>query len=218
MTLDAWSADGQWLYFTSSANDVAGQGDIFRVRATGGTPLEVSRERYLYEFESMPMPDGKSVVLVAKGISASQWWRKGHAHIDETELWVKPLASAGYKMIVPADAKHAWPMASPDGKTLYFMSDKSGAENIWRYDMASGASKQVSDFKGGRCLWPTLSADGKTILFERGFAIWKLDTASGRAAEVPIALRGLPTAARLRSRRTAISSPPHPATAASRSA
>ncbi len=193
VTLDAWSADGQWIYFTSSANDVAGQGDIFRVHATGGTPLEVSRERYLYEFESMPMPDGKSVVLVAKGISASQWWRKGHAHIDETELWVKPLDSATYKMIVPADAKHAWPMASPDGKTLYFMSDKSGAENIWRYDMASGARKQITDFKAGRCLWPTLSADGKTILFERGFAIWKLDTANGHAAEVSIALRGMPT-------------------------
>ena len=193
VTLDAWSADGQWLYFTSSANDVAGQGDIFRVHATGGTPLEVSRERYLYEFESMPLPDGKAVVLVAKGISASQWWRKGHAHIDETELWVKPLDSATYKMIVPADAKHAWPMASPDGKTLYFMSDKSGAENIWRYDMASGAAKQVSEFKNGRCLWPTLSADGRTILFERGFAIWKLDTANGRTAEVPIVLRGMPT-------------------------
>ena len=196
VTLDAWAADGQWLYFTSSANDVANQGDIFRVHATGGTPLEVSRERYLFEFESMPMPDGKSVVLVAKGISASQWWRKGHAHIDETELWVRSLASPDskpeYKMIVPADAKHAWPMAAPDGKTLYFMSDKSGAENIWRYDMTSGTAKQVSEFKEGRCLWPTLSADGKTILFERGFAIWKLDPHTGHATEVPISLRGLP--------------------------
>src|SRR6195952_5967187 len=40
--LDAWSRDGQWLYFTSSTTDVAGLGDILRVRSTGGTPLEVS--------------------------------------------------------------------------------------------------------------------------------------------------------------------------------
>ena len=193
VTLDAWSADSQWLYFTSSANDVAGQNDIFRVHSTGGTPLEVSRERYLQEFESTPLPDGKAIVLVAKGISASQWWRKGHAHIDETELWLKPLDSAAYKMLVPADAKHAWPMAAPDGKKLYFMSDKSGAENIWHIDLATGTAQQDSKFTNGRCLWPTLSKDGKTILFERGFAIWKLDTASGKASEVPITLHGMPS-------------------------
>ncbi len=194
VTLDAWSADSQWLYFTSTANDVANQGDIFRVRSTGGTPLEVSRERYLYEFESTPLPDGKAIVLVAKGISAGQWWRKGHAHIDETELWLKPIDSSTYKMILPADAKHAWPMASPDGKTLFFMSDKSGAENIWRLDLASSTAKQISNFTNGRCLWPTLSKDGKTILFERNFAVWKLDTASGKTSEVNISLRGTPAA------------------------
>ncbi len=193
VTLDSWSHDGQWLYFTSSATDVAGQGDIFRVRATGGTPLEVSRERYMNEFESAPMPDGKSVVLVAKGISSSQWWRNGHAHIDETELWVKPLADAKYRLLVAADAKHAWPMATPDGKTIYMMSDKSGSENIWQADFATGATKQVTTFKSGRCLWPTMAYDGKTIVFERGFSVWKLDTHSGKAEEVHIALRGVPS-------------------------
>jgi Tol biopolymer transport system component/C-terminal processing protease CtpA/Prc len=193
VSLDAWSRDGQWLYFTSSATDVAGQGDIFRVRSTGGTPLEVSAERYLNEFESAPSPDGAAIVLVAKGISSSQWWRKGHAHIDETELWLKPLATADYKLLVPADAKHAWPMWSPDGKQLLFMSDKSGAENIWSVDATSGSAKPVTTFKSGRCLWPTISYDGKTIVFERGFSIWKLDTHSGKAEELHIALRGVPS-------------------------
>src|SRR5882762_5370890 len=38
--LDGWSHDGKWIYFTSAVNDVAGQGDIFRVSSSGGTPLE----------------------------------------------------------------------------------------------------------------------------------------------------------------------------------
>jgi Tol biopolymer transport system component/C-terminal processing protease CtpA/Prc len=199
VSLDAWSRDGQWLYFTSSATDVAGQGDILRVRSTGGTPMEVSAERYMNEFESAPSPDGAAVVLVAKGISSSQWWRKGHAHIDETELWLKPIAApsatdAGYKLLVPADAKHAWPMWSPEGKQLYFMSDKSGAENIWSADAATGAPKELTHFTGGRVLWPTISYDGKTIVFERGFSVWKLDTKSGKAEELHIALRGVPSA------------------------
>jgi len=197
--LDAWSHDGQWLYFTSNVTDVAGQGDILRVRSTGGTPLEVSRERYLNEFESSPSPDGKQIALIAKGISSSQWWRNGHAHIDETELWLKPIASpsptdAGYRRLLTADAKHAWPMWSGDGKTLFYMSDKSGAENIWSADTATGAEHQVTHFSSGRCLWPAISYDGKTIVFERHFAIWKLDTHAGKAAEVAITLRGAPSA------------------------
>jgi Tol biopolymer transport system component len=69
---------------------------------------------------------------MAKGLSFAQWWRNGHAHIDEAEVWLKPVAENGkYQMLLKADAKHAWPMWSEDGKTLFYMSDASGAENIW---------------------------------------------------------------------------------------
>ena len=151
-------------------------------------------------FESAPSPDGTQVALLAKGISSAQWWRNGHAHIDETELWLKPLTSpsatdAGYHRLLPADSKHAWPMWSPDGKTLFYMSDKSGSENIWSANAASGAEHQVTHFTSGRCLWPTISYDGKTIVFERDFAVWKLDTPGGSASEVAVTLRGAPSAA-----------------------
>ena len=190
--LDAWSADSQWIYFNSSVNDVAGQGDIFRVHSTGGTPLEVSAQRYMNEFQSAPSPDGTEIAIIAKGISNSQWWRNGHAHIDETEVWLKPVAqSAPYKKLLSADAKHAFPMWSPDGGTLYFMSDASGSENLWAVPVASPASaKELTHFKQGRVLWPTIGAAGKTIVFERDFSIWSLELASGKAAKIPIELRG----------------------------
>ncbi len=201
--LDAWSKDGQWLYFTSPATDVAGQGDVFRVRSAGGTPLEVSHERYLNEFESAPSPDGKQIALVAKGISSSQWWRDGHAHIDETEIWLKPTAGeGGYRKLVAADAKHAWPMWSADGRSLLFMSDKvsggnseggRGHENLWEADAASGSQRQLTHFTDGRLLWPSMGADGKTVVFERGFGIWKADPRTGKAEQVKITLRGVPS-------------------------
>jgi len=191
--LDAWSHDGKWIYFTSSINDVAGQGDIFRVSSAGGTPLEVSHERYLNEFESAPSPDGQTIVMMAKGLSSAQWWRNGHAHIDETEVWLKPVAESGkYTMLLKADAKHAWPMWSVDGKTLFYMSDASGAENIWAVPVATPISaKELTNFKEGRVLWPSIGDGGKTIVFERNFAIWKMDTASGKAERVPITLHGV---------------------------
>jgi tricorn protease len=197
--LDGWSHDGRWIYFTSPVNDVAGQGDIFRVSTNGGTPLEVSHERYLNEFESAPSPDGQTIALMAKGLSSAQWWRNGHAHIDETEVWLKPVAESGkYQRLLKADAKHAWPMWSADGKTLFYMSDASGAENIWAVQVAApapareAAAKELTRFKDGRVLWPSIGDGGKTIVFERNFTIWKMDTETGKAERVPITLRGLP--------------------------
>ncbi len=197
--LDGWSHDGEWLYFTSGATDVANQGDVMRVHSTGGTPMEVSHERYMNEFESAPSPDGTQVALVAKGISSAQWWRNGHAHIDETEIWLKPVAGeGGYRKLVSADAKHAWPMWSADGKRLMFMGDKSadggpGHENLYEADVASGQARELTHFTNGRLLWPTIGEGGKTVVFERNFGIWKADARSGKAEEVKITLRGLPS-------------------------
>ena len=84
-------------------------------------------------------------------------------------------------------------MWSADGRSLYFVSDRSGAQNIWTLPIG-GAPRQVTKFTDGRVLWPTISYDGRTIVFERDFEIWKLDTASGQAGKVPIARRGLPPA------------------------
>jgi tricorn protease len=191
--LDGWSRDGKWIYFTSAANDVAHLPDIFRVSVEGGTPLEASRERYLSEFESAPSPDGSSIAMCAKGISFSQWWRNGHAHIDETEIWLKPIGdSEKAKVLVEADSKHAWPMWSPTGDTLYFMSDKGGAENLWSLAIGSAQPKQLTHFEHGRVLYPSISYDGKAIVFERNLTIWKFDIATGKRAQVPITLLGVP--------------------------
>jgi Tol biopolymer transport system component len=197
--LDAWSADGRWLYFTSNSDDIAGTSDVFRVSAQGGTPLEVSHERYLSEFESAPSPDRKTLAMMAKGLSRVQWWRNGHSHIDDTELWLKPIdESAAYRVLLPDDAKHAWPMWSEDGATLYFMSDKTGPENLWSASVKDGAEKQLTHFTSGRVLFPTIGNHGKTIVFERDFNLWKYELASGKAQKIPVELRGSPAGAGVR--------------------
>jgi Tol biopolymer transport system component/C-terminal processing protease CtpA/Prc len=133
---------------------------------------------------------------MAKGISGTQWWRNGHAHIDEAELWLKPVAAnAPYRRLLGAGSKRLWPMWAADGRTLYFMSDAGGAENIWRLPLAGGAPQPVTTFTAGRVLYPSIAYDGRSIVFEREFEIWKLDTATGEAAKVPVALRGAPAAA-----------------------
>ncbi len=86
--LDGWSADGRWIYFSSTSRDVAGMNDVFRVAAGGGTPMAVSEERYVNEFGAAASPDGRRLAIVARGIASNQWWRNGSSHIDQSELWL----------------------------------------------------------------------------------------------------------------------------------
>ena len=189
--LDAWSRDGKWLYISSSSRDISGMLDINRVSVDGGTPMPVSADRYASEYWAAPSPtDAKTIAFTGKGIAAGQWWRKGHSHIDESEIWLLHDGDQrSYEKVIGGDERDEWPMWSGDGKTLYYVSDRSGAENIWAKPLG-GQARAVTSFTNGRVLWPNMSYDGRTVVFERDFAIWSLDVASGKSAQVPITLRG----------------------------
>jgi tricorn protease len=187
--LDAWSRDGAWVYFSSSARDIAGMNDIFRVAATGGTPMQISSDRYTSEYNAAPLADG-SIVFAARGIGSGQWWRNGRSHIDESELWQK--SGDQYSELTPRNAKQLWPMVTADGSRTFFVSDKSGTQNIWMLPKG-GQAKQLTNFNNGRVLFASMSADGREIVFERNFHIWKMTAEGGKAAEVPITLRGAAT-------------------------
>src|SRR5690606_27224913 len=59
-------------------------------------------------------------------------------------------------------------------------------------DGRASAPRQVTKFKDGRVLWPNISADGRAIVFERNFRIFRLDPSSGAVSEVAISMRGAP--------------------------
>jgi tricorn protease len=196
--LDGWSHDGRYLYFFSNAHDLSGgMNDVYRVPAAGGTPMPVSGDRYANEFFAAASPDGKTLALSARGNASGQWWRHGHSHLDEAEIWLRDLTApdtpAAWRPVTTGGAKDLWPMWNGDGSSLFYVSDRGGAENVWQVGAAAGASpRQVTKFKDGRVLWPSISARGDAIVFERDFRIWSLDTASGNAAEVAITRIGAP--------------------------
>ena len=186
--LDGWSRDGQWIYFSSTSRDIAGMNDVYRVRATGGTPMAVTDDRYVNEFAGAIAPDGRTLAFSARGNSSGQWWRRGHSHLDMSELWTLSLGEDGaagrYTQLTHRNGKSSWPMWSADGRHIYFMSDRDGAENLWvRQASGQAAPKKLTSFRGGRLLWPTISHDGKRIAFEREFGIWTVDISGADAAE-----------------------------------
>jgi tricorn protease len=191
--LDAWSRDGKWIYFSTSGHNISYMNDVYRIGVDGGTPMPVTAETYVNEYFSAPSPDGKTLAFTARGIDSDQWWRKGHSHIDESEIWLMHDGSpARYEQLSEGgDAKEMWPMWGAGDREVYYVSDRGGAQNIWTRSMG-GKATQVTSFKDGRVLWPTISYDGGFIVFEHDFGIWKLDTKSGKAGPVSIALRGAP--------------------------
>src|SRR5262249_55956762 len=147
------------------------------------------------EFFSSPSPKGDWLAFTARGNTSGQWWRHGHSHLDESEIWLAALSGAPkYEKLHGGDFKSLWPMWSADGARVYFMSDQSGAGNIWEKPVGGGEAKAVTQFKDGPVLWPSIAYDGKTIVFERDFSLWKLDTASGKASPIEITRRGAPSA------------------------
>lgn len=191
-SLDGWSRDGTWIYFSSSREDVGGMHDVFRVRPDGGTPAAVLADTYASEYFASPGPDGSTLALSTRGrMALHQWWRNGHSHIDEAEIWTARVGDPPtYRPLVQNEAKNLWPMWSGDGTTVYWVSDVGGAENIWAIPASGGEARRVTDFTEGRVLWPSLAPGTGTIAFERDFGIWTLDPATGRTSAVELSLRG----------------------------
>jgi len=200
--LDNWSPDSKWIYFSSSSHDISGMNDVYRLSVAGGTPMQVAGDRYVNEFFAAAAPDNHSVAFSARGLGSSQWWRKGHAHIDQSEIWSIADVNASqpkYRPLVADNGgKNLWPMFAPDF-TLYFISDVGGVENLYK-KVGNAEAVALTHFRNGRVLWPAISADGSAIVFERDFGIWKYDVRLGTAAQVPITLRGSPAGAGLEHR------------------
>jgi Tol biopolymer transport system component len=196
--LTGWSRDGRSLYFFSNTHDLSGSmNDIYRVSADGGTPMPISADRYTNEFFADESPDGRWLALDAHGIASGQWWRHGRSHIDEAQIWLRDLRApdvpSSWRRVTGEGGKDLWPMWDPSGKTIFFVSDRSGAENVWRVSPDAGATPtQITRFTDGRVLWPAMAAHAGTLVFERNFGIWKLDAGSGDATEVPITRVGAP--------------------------
>jgi TolB protein len=72
------------------------------------------------------------------------------------------------------------PVLSPDGKRLFFVSSRSGTENIWVKDLVTGGERPLTVTGSGP---PILSADGSKVAYAaRG--VYVIATAGGVAEKV----------------------------------
>jgi hypothetical protein len=131
--------------------------------------MEVAGDRYTNEYFSSESPDGTALAISARATASGQWWRNGRSHLDEAEVWIARSGGSTptYEAVTTGGAKEMWPMWSADGKSVFYVSDRSGAQNLWvKAITGSAAARPLTTFKQGRVLWPSMSKDGRLIAFE----------------------------------------------------
>jgi dipeptidyl aminopeptidase/acylaminoacyl peptidase len=101
-------------------------------------------------------PDGK---WVAYTVATPDW----DANRNATNLWMAPTAG-GDAMQLTRTGKDSSPKWSPDGKTIAFLSGRSGESQVYVLSMDGGEAHAITKLSTGADIvkW---SPDGKAILF-----------------------------------------------------
>src|SRR5262249_6961833 len=192
-----WSRDSKKVIFTSARGLLyPGIANLYEVPAAGGLEEPLRTD---WGSHGSYSPDGKKLAFNRHPMS---WWRKHYRGSYAADLWVLDLEKKLYTRLVDdklADAErpnNLWPMYG--NGFIYFVSDrgvmaKAGSKevlkstnNIWKVPEEGGDPVQETTHKSGNLFWPALSSDGKTIVYEENFALWKLDVASGKSTPITI--------------------------------
>ncbi len=178
-TLVDWSPDGKNVLFASQRGEDF-MGKLYTVSIEGGMPRDAGPDMGQSGSYS---PDGNKLVVTRK---SQAYWRKYYRGAYQSDLTIMDLASKTFKDVAKFEGMDSWPLWSRDG-FIYFVSDRQGKglTNIWRVKDGSDP-EQITQFTAGDVRFPGISGDGKTIVFEHDFGIWKLDVASRTAKPIPL--------------------------------
>jgi tricorn protease len=179
-TVLGWSADSKSVLFSSNrGEDFMPQ--LYLVSVDGGMPWKAGPDMGIQASYS---PDGKRMAYNQKG---QVYWRKYYRGAFSTDVMVMDVAAKKFTQVTDFDGLDSWPMWGRDG-FIYFVSDRdgNGLTNIWRVSDSGGKADKVTAFKAGDVRWPAISADGRVIVFEHDFGIWKLDVNSKKATPISL--------------------------------
>ncbi|MFY9619682.1 MAG: S41 family peptidase [Pyrinomonadaceae bacterium] len=178
-TVLGWTPDGRGVLFSSSrGEDFMAQ--LYIVSVDGGLPRRAGTDMgNAASFSS----NGQRIAYTPKGQS---YWRKFYRGSFQTDVWVADIAAKKFTQVTDFEGMDSWPMFS--GNDVYFVSDRdgNGQTNIWRVADSGGKAEKVTSFRNGDVRFPSISADGRTIVFEHDFGIWKLDVGTKRAAPIKL--------------------------------
>ncbi len=143
----AWSADGRQLAYVSFEG---GQSSIVVQTLRTGTVRTVSRRSGINGAPAWS-PDGRTLAVTLSGDNGNP------------DIWLIRVADGEARRLTTNRSIDTEAHFSPDGKTIYFTSDRAGAPQIYRVPVAGGAVERVT-YEGRYNARPRLSADGDKLV------------------------------------------------------
>lgn len=138
------SADGKWLAYVSRQN---GNYDIW-VRPTAGGLPSLLTTNTSDDYSPTWAPDGKALVFVSRRDDA-----EGDLYLLKLQRTEEGFAPGKIIRLTNNLQREAFPQISPDGKKIAYSAGAKGEEQIWLYEIKTGARYQLTTRGGSEPAW-----------------------------------------------------------------
>jgi hypothetical protein len=202
----AWGPSGE-LALSGTRGGIS---DIYLLDPKTGRVRQLTNDRFA-DLQPTWSPDGRTIAFTSdRGATDFERLTYGRLQLATIDLTACGQGPCGVRLLpVFHDAKHLSPQFSPDGRNLFFVSDRDGISNVYRVSLADGGTFQVTrvvtGISGITALSPALgvasgSGDMVFSVFDNsGQLLFRLD---------PSATAGTSVTPRLATRSTAGVLPP----------
>jgi tricorn protease len=183
-----WTPDSKKVLFRSNrASAPAATTRLFLVAIDGGLEemLPVPRAS-LTSFS----PDGQKIAYNPTSQEFRTWKRYRGGWTNYIGLY--DLKRNTYEEIPRSGALDQFPMWR--GNAVYFISDRDGTMNLYRYDLGSKQTKKLTNYNEYDIKWPSAGPDA--IAYENGGLLYSYDLASGKVSHIPVTVSSDLTTAR----------------------
>src|SRR5919106_6303409 len=173
-----WSPGGQAIAFSALAGGVT---DLFIYDLERSSLRRLTEDAFA-DLQPAWSPDGSEIAFATDRFGTSlgtlSYGNYRLALMDVASGRIRPLPTLG-------QGKHINPQWSPDGRSLYLLSDRGGITNVYRLSLADGEYTQVTNvytgMSGISALSPALSVAQKagTVVFsvyaDGGYELFEVD-------------------------------------------
>jgi tricorn protease len=183
-----WTPDGKGIVFATSRGPNPWGSPLHVVSIDGGLPVPMTMDNASAGMISL---DGTMVAFNRNGF---RYNRRGYRGNNSADVYVQDLATKQVRQLTDTDIRQyrefvhdAHPMWGADGM-IYFASERSSVFNIWRVDPRTGTQSQVTRHDGLGIRFPSISPDGRTIIYENDYEVWTVDVPGGQPRRISIAV------------------------------
>jgi tricorn protease len=183
-----WTPDGKGVVLATNRGANAWGSPLYVQPIDGSlaTPLGMGIAR-----AGMISQDGATIAFNRNLPSA---WRKEYRGNAAASIAVMNVKSGEISDLTNTDMKQfktmantVFPMWGADGM-IYYATERDGPYNLWRISPKGGAAQQVTHHTEGGVFFPSISPDGKKIVYQNDFDLWTIDLPAGKPKKLSIAM------------------------------